>query len=44
MVELKSPIKNKYFRENGTRIYLCESPTEVWINYYISRINYSKGR
>ena len=38
-VELKATIDNKYFRENGTRIYLCESPTDSYKNDYIKRIN-----
>lgn len=37
-VELKSTIDNKYFRENGTRIFLCESPTGYFKQYYSARI------
>jgi predicted peroxiredoxin len=37
--ELKTTIDNKYFREDGTKIYLCESPTEGFKNWYNSRIN-----
>jgi len=42
--ELKATINNKYFRENGTRIYLCESPTEILKNYYTKRIKETKGK
>ncbi len=37
-VELKAIIANKYFRENGTRIYLCETPTEAYKKYYKTHI------
>lgn len=37
-VELKETIDNKYFRENGTRIYLCEFPTTYFKNHYKTRI------
>lgn len=43
-VELMTTIDNKYFRENGTKIYLCESPTEDYKNYYKTRIKELKGR
>jgi len=43
-VELKTIIDNKYFRENGTRIYLCESPTEDYKYLYKTRIKELKGR
>ena len=43
-VELKATINDKYFRENGTRIYLCESPTEVWKNSYLRRIKELKSK
>ncbi len=43
-VELKTTIDNKYFRENGTKIYLCESPTEEYKNYYKTRIKDLKNR
>jgi hypothetical protein len=43
-VELKVTIDNKYFRENGTRIYLCQSPTKTLKNCYINRIKESKGK
>jgi hypothetical protein len=43
-VELRATINNKYFRENGTRIYLCESPTEVCTNYYRTEIEYLKSK
>lgn len=42
--ELRAVIDNKYFRENGTRIYLCEFPLEGFKNYYKSRIKESKKR
>ncbi len=40
-VELMTTIDNKYFRENGTKIYLCESPTE---EYYKTRLKELKSR
>ena len=43
-VELKTTIDNKYFRENGTKIYLCESPTEEYKKYYRTRIKELKRR
>jgi len=43
MVELKATIKNKYFREDGTKIYLCEYPTAEFKNYYKSRIDKLKN-
>jgi hypothetical protein len=43
-VELKTTIDNKYFRDDGTKIYLCESPTEEYKNYYKSRIKELKNR
>lgn len=43
-VELKATIDNKYFRENGTKIYLCEYPTEDYKNYYKTRIKELKNR
>ena len=43
-VELQTTINNPYFRENGTKIYLCESPTEEYKNYYRSRISELKSR
>lgn len=36
-------IDNKYFRENGTQIYLCESPTEEFKNYYRTNMKELKG-
>ena len=38
VVELKTTINNKYFRDDGTKIYLCESPTEGFKNWYKTRI------
>lgn len=43
-VELKALIDNKYFRENGTKIYLCKYPTEGFIDYYKTRIGELKNR
>jgi hypothetical protein len=43
-VELKTTIDNKYFRENGTKIYLCESPLEHYRNYYKTYIKELKSR
>jgi hypothetical protein len=43
-VELKETIDDKYFRENGTSIYLCESPSETFKEYYKKRITNSKER
>ncbi len=42
-VELKVTIDNKYFRENGTRIYLCKSPKEEYKEYYKRRIKELKS-
>lgn len=42
--ELKATIDDKYFRENGTKIYLCRYPTEDYKNYYKSRITDLKKR
>ena len=43
-VELKAIIENEYFRENGTRIYLCKYPKEEFLKYYKSRIGELKDR
>ena len=43
-VELKATINNKYFREDGTKIYLCESPTEYYRDNYKSDIKNFKDR
>jgi hypothetical protein len=43
-VELKATIDNKYFRENGTKIYLCESPTEELKNLYKTGIKELKNK
>ena len=37
-VKLDAIIDDKYFRENGTRIYLCQYPTEDVKKDYISRM------
>jgi hypothetical protein len=44
IVELKATIYDKYFRENGTKIYLCQHPNEDYKNYYKSRISNFKKR
>ena len=33
-VKLLHTVNNKYFRENGTRIYLCENPKDEYKNFY----------
>jgi len=43
-VTLIKTINNEYFRENGTKIYLCESPTEDYKNYYKTWIKELKYR
>jgi hypothetical protein len=43
-VELKTTIDNKYFRDDGTKIYLCESPTEDFKNWYKTRIKELKNK
>lgn len=43
-VELKATIENKYFRENGTKIFLCEFPTEDYKENYKSSIKALKDR
>jgi hypothetical protein len=43
-VALMVTIDDEYFREDGTRIYLCESPTEMFKEYYKTRITNSKER
>jgi len=43
-VELKTTIDNEYFREDGTKIYLCESPTEDFKNWYKTRIKELKNK
>jgi len=42
--ELKAVIDNKYFRENGSKIYLCRYPAEDYKNYYKNRIARTKKR
>ncbi len=42
-VTLEATINNKYFRENGTRIYLCKYPAEGFKNYYKSHIRELKS-
>ena len=43
-VVLMATIDNEYFREDGTSIYLCESPSEMFKEYYKTRITNSKER
>ncbi len=43
-VTLKKVIKNSYFRENGTRIYLCKYPNEACKSAYKSIIGELKDR
>lgn len=43
IITLKHTINNKYFRENGTRIFLCEYPTVEYKNYYKSIVNRLKN-
>lgn len=43
-VELKTTIDNKYFRDDGTKIYLCESPTEGFRNLYKTHIKELKNK
>ncbi|MGI9546609.1 MAG: glycosyltransferase family 39 protein [Flavobacteriaceae bacterium] len=43
-VGLKKVINNKYFRENGTRIYLCEFPNEACKSAYSTLIKDLKDR
>ncbi len=42
-VELKATINNKFFRENGTKIYLGHYPTELLKNIYRKRISELKN-
>ena len=43
-VSLKKVIDNAYFRENGTRIYLCESPTPEAREFYVNMMHEAKAR
>jgi len=43
-VDLKYVMDNKYFREDGTRIYLCQSPNDDYKAYYKTRIKALKDR
>jgi len=43
-VTLKETIENRYFRESGTRIYLCEDPTEEYRDHYKALANKIKSR
>ena len=42
--ELRKVIENPYFRENGTRIYLCESPTEEGKQFYMEMMAEAKSK
>ena len=43
-VSLEKVIDNDYFRENGTRIYLCESPTTTAREFYKDMMKEAKAR
>jgi hypothetical protein len=43
-IQLKAIIEDKFFRENGTRIYLCRYPNQYVKNTYRSRIEKIVGR
>ena len=43
-ITLMKTIDNPYFRENGTRIYLCESPNENCKTYYKTMIKELKDQ
>lgn len=43
-VSLKRTIDNPYFRENGTKIYLCGFPTDTFRDYYKQRARARKAR
>ncbi|WP_242083400.1 glycosyltransferase family 39 protein [Aestuariivivens sediminis] len=43
-VTLKATIDNRYFRENGTKIYLCEYPTPEYKIYYAKLIKQYKNK
>jgi hypothetical protein len=42
--KMKAVVEDKYFRENGTRIYLCRYPTDDYKKYYKSLIARLKDR
>ena len=42
--ELRKVIENRYFRENGTRIYLCQNPTPEAKQFYAEMMSEAKGR
>ncbi len=42
--KLVKEIENPYFRENGTKIYLCEFPTEDGKNYYAEMMKKIKAQ
>ena len=42
--ELKKVVQNPYFRENGTRIYLCNNPTDEARRYYAKMMSETKSR
>ena len=43
-VQLVKTIDNPYFRENGTRIYLCEYPNQECKDFYRSMIKGLKDK
>lgn len=43
-ITLKATINNPYFRENGTRIFLCEKPTAFWKNLMKEELGAQKMR
>jgi len=43
-VTLIKTIDNKYFRENGTKIYLCESPNKACKEFYSNMMTELKGQ
>ncbi len=42
--ELMVTIDDRYFREDGTKIYLCKFPTQLLKDEYKTRINYLKNQ
>ena len=43
-VTLKATINNPYFRENGSRIYLCQNPTEELKKLYVKKVLEERNR
>ena len=42
--KLVGEINNKYFRENGIRVYLCTQPTETYPLFYAKKVSELKNR